>query len=238
MRHSSVFAVGIGILMFTACSSGKPAILPPDNSSPPNASQQSGSGNTVETKASLEKRANAGDKDAQFELGAIYHDGQDDVPKNLALAQQWFEKASAQGEVRSQFNLGVMYYTGEIGKQDYAKARDLFTKSAAQGNPRAQFNLGVMYYRGEGVMKDLPKASDFFTKAAWQNFPEVHGNAAYPRPDRRREAACLADREPAGRVGPAAATEVGATKNSFCTFDSLLTAASLLRASPSVMNSS
>ncbi len=129
----------------------------------------------TESKDTLEKKAEAGDKDAQFDLGALYHDG-DGVAKDLILAKKWFEKAAAQGEAHAEFNLGVMYYTGEGVTKDLAKARTLFEQASNQGNARAQFNLGVLFYRGEGVKQDFAKAYALFTKSAMQNFGEAQFN--------------------------------------------------------------
>lgn len=129
----------------------------------------------IESKEELEAKAAKGDAHAQFELGAMYHDGQG-VQKDLTIAKQWFEKSAALGDVRAQFNLGVMYYTAEGIKQNYAKAKELFQKTADQGNARGQFNLGVMYYRGEGMKQNLAKAADLFTKAGMQNFQEAQFN--------------------------------------------------------------
>ncbi|MSR68042.1 sel1 repeat family protein [Candidatus Peribacteria bacterium] len=140
----------------------------------PDASSGSGS-KKAESRVSIETKANKGDREAQFDLGALYHDG-DGVVKDLALARKWFEKAAAQNEPHAQFNLGVMYYVGEGVTQNFAKALTLFKQASDLGNERAQFNLGVMYYRGEGVMQDLLKAHGLFTKAAMQNFGEAQFN--------------------------------------------------------------
>ncbi len=117
-----------------------------------------------------------GDMNAQFELGALYHDGQGGVQKDFVKAKEYFEKAATQGEVRSEFNLGVMYYIGEGVKQDYKKAITLFESAAKKGNSRAQFNLGVMYYRAEGIQQDYKKAMEYFTAAAVQGFHEAQFN--------------------------------------------------------------
>lgn len=163
-----ILCIGLSVAL-SACGGGKnPAV--PSSGSGTTASQTS-----VATKEQLEERANAGDANAQFELGAVYHDGEVG-PKDFALAKQWFEKAAKQGEIRSQFNLGVMYYQGEGVPQNYAKAKDWFGKAATQGNARAQFNLGVMNYRGEGMSKNFAKAIDLFNKAAAQNFAEAQFN--------------------------------------------------------------
>jgi TPR repeat protein len=132
-------------------------------------------GTVVMTRADLEAKAKAGDASAQFELGAVYHDGTGEE-KDFKKAIEWFTKAANQGDVRAQFNIGVMYYMGESVKQDFDIARGWFEKAAAKNNARAEFNLGVMYYRGEGVKQDFKKAMEYFTQAALQNFNEAQFN--------------------------------------------------------------
>lgn len=129
----------------------------------------------LESFESVQAKAEAGDVNAQFELGAMYHDGQG-VAQDFPKAKQWFEEAADQNDSRAQFNLGVMYYTGESVKQNFKKAQDWFEKAAEQGNTRAQFNLGVMFYRGEGVKQDLAKALDYFTRAGSLGFAEAQFN--------------------------------------------------------------
>jgi len=123
----------------------------------------------------IEVKAKAGDANAQFELGAMYHDGQG-IEKSFPKAKEWFEKSAKQNDPRAQFNLGVMYYTGEGLKQDYKKAQEWFEKAAVQGNTRAQFNLGVMFYRGEGVKQNFETAINYFTKSGSLGFSEAQFN--------------------------------------------------------------
>ncbi len=165
MKLRSTALILLLTLSLAAC--GKNAVK---NPAPAN-----GTGAALESLAQVEARANKGEAGAQFELGAMYHDGQGAL-KDFAKAKYWFEKAANNGDVRAQFNLGVMYYVGEGVKQDYAKAKQLFEKASASDNPRALFNLGVMYYRGEGLKQDLAKAFDLFGAAAMQNFQEAQFN--------------------------------------------------------------
>jgi|GEM_PF-1731215 len=125
--------------------------------------------------AALEKAASAGDKNAQFQLGVIYHDGTG-VEKDMAKALEWLEKAAAQGEVRAQFNAGLMRYRGEGAKQNLTKALQWFEKAAQAGNGRAAFSIGLMYYRGEGVEPDFTKAAAAFNKAALTGIPDAQFN--------------------------------------------------------------
>lgn len=129
----------------------------------------------LESLETIEAKAKAGNVNAQFELGAMYHDGQG-VAKDFPKAKEWFEKAAAQNDPRAQFNLGVMYYTGESVKKDYKKAQEWFEKAAEQGNTRAQFNLGVMHYRAEGVKQNFETAMNYFTKSGSMGFAEAQFN--------------------------------------------------------------
>ena len=164
-------------LLLAACGTKKgtpPSGIPTQNMSSSATTTSSGS-EQIESKKSLEARAKKGERDAQFELGAIYHDG-DGVPKDMKKAREWFEKAATQGETRAEFNLGVMYYTGEGVQKSFALAQKWFQKAVDQGNSRAEFNLGVMFYRGEGVKVDFVKAHELFTASALQNFAEAEFN--------------------------------------------------------------
>ena len=116
----------------------------------------------------LTKRAEAGDADAQFDLGRAYLNDEG-IPKDVAKAVEWYQKAAAQGNSNAQNGLGVAYYNGEGVPKDVAKAVEWYQKAAAQGNSYAQFNLGVAYYNGEGVPKDAAKAVEWFQKAAAQS---------------------------------------------------------------------
>lgn len=146
------------LLLLTACGAG------------------AGTQGSAESLESVQTRAETGDKDAQFELGAAYFDGVSGVAKDLALAKQWFEKSAAQGDERAEFNLGVMHYAGTGVAQNYDTARSWFEKAAKQKNPRALFNLGVMYYRAEGVEQNYPQALEYFSEAGSQGFNEAQFN--------------------------------------------------------------
>ena len=54
---------------------------------------------------SLEQHAEAGDADAQFELGSIL-DRADGVPRNLPAAIAWYQRAAAQGHAAARLALG------------------------------------------------------------------------------------------------------------------------------------
>ncbi len=55
--------------------------------------------------------AQAGDAEAQFNLGVMYDRGQG-VPQDDVQAAEWYRKAAEQGHAGAQHNLGSAYYDG------------------------------------------------------------------------------------------------------------------------------
>jgi TPR repeat protein len=73
--------------------------------------------------------AEQGDAGAQFDLGAMYHDGLG-VTQDYAEAVKWYSKAAEQEDALAQFSLGSMYAAGLGVLQDYAEAVKWFRKAA------------------------------------------------------------------------------------------------------------
>lgn len=120
-----------------------------------------------QTFAALLKKAEAGDAEAQHNLGMMYDKGEG-VPIDAAKAMVWFQKAAAQGHAGAQFGLGTMYENRNGVPKDAAKAVEWYQKAATQGHAGGQFGLGMMYGKGEGVPQDYAKAMEWFQKAAAQ----------------------------------------------------------------------
>jgi hypothetical protein len=74
-------------------------------------------GSFAQTKA----KAEAGDADAQYNLGAMYDFGQG-VEQDFKEAVKWYRKAADQGLAEAQFNLGMMYDQGQGVEQDFKEA--------------------------------------------------------------------------------------------------------------------
>ena len=111
--------------------------------------------------------AEAGNAEAQLNLGWLYHDGWV-VPQNSPIAVQLFTKAAEQGLADAQFWLGWMYDIGEGVRRDSATAVTWFRKAADQGDRDAQHNLGLKYGDGNGVPKDAVAAYVWLSLAASQ----------------------------------------------------------------------
>jgi uncharacterized protein len=72
--------------------------------------------------------AQAGDAEAQNNVGEIYERGLKDTP-NYEAAVIWYQKAADQGNSRAQFNLGTLYEQGLGVPQDKVRALDLYRKA-------------------------------------------------------------------------------------------------------------
>lgn len=105
--------------------------------------------------------ANAGDADAQFNMGQAYKLGRG-VPTDVPIAMEWFRKAAEQGHLRAEDNYGILLF--QQGAQE--QAVPYLRKSAERGEPRAQYILGTALFNGEFVGKDWVQAYALMTRAA------------------------------------------------------------------------
>ncbi|MDP6371637.1 MAG: hypothetical protein QF634_03895 [Vicinamibacterales bacterium] len=78
-------------------------------------------------------RAEAGDADAQNNLGFMYDFGEG-VPQNYAEAARWFRLAADQGQAGAQNSLGFMYANGRGVPQDYVQAHMWTNLAVAQSS--------------------------------------------------------------------------------------------------------
>jgi len=118
--------------------------------------------------ASLHQAASNGDSRAVYYIGWRHYCGAG-VPRDLALAAQWYEKAAKLGDVFAQLDLGRSYWEGTGVAVNYAAALEWTIKAAEQGHITAMSNLGSMYSGGEVAETADPDKSFFwYRKAAEQ----------------------------------------------------------------------
>ena len=79
----------------------------------------------------LEKKAEAGDPYAQFNLGNAYYKG-NGVPQDYKEAVKWYTKSANQGVADAQCNLASCYEKGEGVTQDIEEAVKWWKKAAEQ----------------------------------------------------------------------------------------------------------
>lgn len=115
--------------------------------------------------------AEAGNADAQFNMGQAYKMGRG-VPADAATAQSWYRKAARQGHEQAQVNVGLLLYND--GRRQ--EALPWIRKAVELGDPRAQYILGTELFNGDLVAKDWPRAYALMLRAADGGVPPAADN--------------------------------------------------------------
>ena len=110
------------------------------------------------------KRAEAGDADAQYNLGSCYENG-NGVTVDYKEALKWYRKCAEQDNANAQCTIGFFYERGKGVTQDYKEALKWYRKSATQGNAVAQRCIGDCYFEGKGVPLDGDEAVKWYKKS-------------------------------------------------------------------------
>lgn len=108
--------------------------------------------------------AEAGNPDAQVNIGVLYANGEG-VVQSYAEALKWYRKAADQGDVFALNNLGLMYMRGQGAAASDRTAVQLYRQAAEKNFAPAQFNLATMYAQGRGTDKDRAEAYKWLTLA-------------------------------------------------------------------------
>jgi putative methionine-R-sulfoxide reductase with GAF domain len=93
--------------------------------------------------ADLQRLADNGDADAQWQMGVRFHNGED-VPRDDAQAMQWFKRAAEQGNVAAQRALGAYYFAGRGVPTDFSQAYFWSAIAGAQGDEMSKSRLPVL----------------------------------------------------------------------------------------------
>jgi len=118
----------------------------------------------------LESKAQAGDTEAQFQLGNCYFFGLG-VPKKQIDGVTWYRKAAEAGHAEAQFNLGGCLWQGYGVEPNQLEAARWWRKSAGQNFAPAQISVGDCFLYGRGTEKNEAEAVRWFLKAAEQDYP-------------------------------------------------------------------
>ncbi len=111
--------------------------------------------------AELQKSAQAGNRQAQYELAVKLEHGQG-VPLSKDGAAYWLAQSAQSGYAQAQFQLGNKLLLGEGCERDASKAVFWFLKAAEQGNEQAAWQLAACYEKGEGVQIDTLQAINWY----------------------------------------------------------------------------
>lgn len=99
------------------------------------------SGDYAQARTLLRERSQAGDAEAQLNLGALLATGRGGR-RDPAQAARWYQKAAEQGVIAAQYNMGAASAEGVGVDQSDAAAVYWFANAAASGNERASAALG------------------------------------------------------------------------------------------------
>ncbi|MCP4055148.1 MAG: sel1 repeat family protein [Mesoflavibacter sp.] len=103
----------------------------------------------------LEKKAEAGDADAQYRLGLEYKAG-DNIKPSDKDALYWFTKAADQGNADAKYKAGLIHFCGGLGvKTNKIIGFRFWIEAAEQGHEGAQKQLD--YYSFDWDLKELIK---------------------------------------------------------------------------------
>ena len=122
----------------------------------------------------LEKKAHAGSRKHQFELGFEYNHGQQFVCQDWVKEAYWYKKSADQGYTLAQFHLGLHYFNGMGVGRDVDKALYWYKKAAKKNHGAACWKLGTIYREGEEVPQDLKAAFNYFVRSAKKDSPNAH----------------------------------------------------------------
>lgn len=114
----------------------------------------------------LEKSAEKGLPQAQYELALLYETG-DKIPENQEKAISYMKRAAVQDFVPAQYGLAVWIERGYVSDMTEKEAFSYYEKAAEQGYLPAQKGLALIYKMGGlGVQKDEEKAAFWFQKVS------------------------------------------------------------------------
>ena len=114
----------------------------------------------------LRKDANLGYAPAQFYLAKLYETGEAGLPKDIAAAREWTQRAADNGERKAMHNLGLYYFEGTGGTKNLTMAAQWFRKAANLGLVDSQYNLARLYEGGFGVPQSQADALSWYLIAA------------------------------------------------------------------------
>ncbi|WP_280638864.1 SPOR domain-containing protein [Sphingomicrobium aestuariivivum] len=135
--------------------------------------------------------AEAGDRDALFNLGQAYRLGRG-VQRDAARAATLFERAARQGHTGARTNLGLMLY----GEGRRAEGLRWLRGAADAGEPRAMLVYGTALFNGEPLTRDMVTGYALVSRAAAKDLAPARTTLAEMDKllsvDARREGVALA----------------------------------------------
>ena len=122
----------------------------------------------------LRQEADAGDAEAQINLGYLYARGQG-VKQDQAEAFRLYAHSAAQGNSEGMNALGYKYQFATGVPKDIGRAIHWYCEAVAYGNPRGMNNLAILLDEGRELPRDVAEA-----RSLWQQSADLgHVNAMF-----------------------------------------------------------
>ena len=111
----------------------------------------------------LKTKADAGDRNAQYTLGARYYNGRE-TKQDYTEAIKWFQKVAEHKVEWAQYALGCCYDFGRRVDKDHEQAFKWYFLAAGQGLPATEFMVADCYKTGDGVRRDFAEAVTWYRR--------------------------------------------------------------------------
>ena len=144
--------------------------------------------------AALRRAATMGYAPAQFYLATLYNEGRAGVPRDLAQARIWTERAARGGDRWAMHNLALNYYEGSGGQPNPTVAAQWFRRAADLGLVDSQYNMGRLYETGVGVTQNPAEAYKWYLIAARSGDADSRASASRVRAGLSLQARASAER--------------------------------------------
>jgi hypothetical protein len=116
--------------------------------------------------------AEAGDRDAQFNLGLLYENGFG-VAADAAQAARWYRRAAEQDDRTAQAYLAEMYAQGLGVARDDIEALHWYRRAAERGHAASQYDVGLFYATGRGTAPSDVQAVAWITVSHENGAPKT-----------------------------------------------------------------
>ena len=118
----------------------------------------------------LQRAANNGHAEAQYELGAFHHRN---GPKreNIVAAIKWYRSAAEQGHTKAQYTLGRLLTFMKGSLENPPEGVKFLQSAADKGHSGARYALARALYKGLGAPQNTKKALKLYKSLAQQSHP-------------------------------------------------------------------
>lgn len=128
--------------------------------------------NVPKTSENILRAAEAGNTEAQCELGMMYEHGLG-MPKDFQAAILWYRTAADHGSGYAAYKIAQMFENGHGVQQDITQVAQWLKRAAECGLPEAQYKLGTMLETGRGVNQRWSEAASWYLQAANQGISDA-----------------------------------------------------------------